>query len=205
MSTSIPFYICLSYRRSTIVWHRSLNKQRLIKETNISKHLHHKTPLIWYSKSDRTRSLYHAEPPLRNVEMYTKVTRSAVCTTQHRYYGTLKCTGKWHDPLSAPRSTATTARWNVHESDTIRRLYHAAPLLRNVEMYTKVTRSAVCTTQHRYYGALKCTEKWHDPPLFPRRAVGRPQARCHVACILQCGLHILDTFLSTINWRIYQA
>ena len=54
------------------------------------------------------------------------VTRPAVCTTQSRYYSTLKCTGKWHDPPSVPHRVATTARSNVRESDTICRLNHAA-------------------------------------------------------------------------------
>ena len=50
----------LSYRRPTLVLHKSLNKQRLIKETNINKHLHNKNPLISYSESDKTRCLHYA-------------------------------------------------------------------------------------------------------------------------------------------------
>ena len=73
-----------------------VNKQRLIKETRISKHLHNKDPLVPYCDSDTTRRLYHTEPLVRQVEIYTKVTRPAVCTTQSRQqlHGTLKCSGK---------------------------------------------------------------------------------------------------------------
>ena len=62
----------LSYRRPTLVWHKSVNKQLLIKETNINKHLHHKEPLLPYSESDTTRRLYHTQPliGLRHVEMW---------------------------------------------------------------------------------------------------------------------------------------
>ena len=82
-----------------------VNKQRLIKETRISKHLHNKEPLAPYGESDTARRLYH--------------------------------------------TAASIARWNVHDRDTTRRLYHTEPLVRHVEMYTKVTRPAVCTTHSR--------------------------------------------------------
>ena len=50
----------------------SVNKQSLIKERNINKHLHHKAPLVSYGESDTTRRLYHAAPlvALRPVEMW---------------------------------------------------------------------------------------------------------------------------------------
>ena len=82
-----PYHLTfvLSYRRPTLVWHKSLNKQCLIKEININKHLHYKNPLISYSESDRTRCLHHAVLLLRHVEMYRKVTRPVVCTTQCRW------------------------------------------------------------------------------------------------------------------------
>ena len=50
-----PYHLTfvLSYRRSTLVWHKLVNKQRLINETNINKHLPHKKPLVPYSESDR--------------------------------------------------------------------------------------------------------------------------------------------------------
>ena len=97
-------------------------------------------------ESDMTRRLHHAEPLVRHVEMYTKKWQPTVCTTQRPWYGTLKCTRKWYDPPSVPHRVAGMARWNVHESERIRHLYHAEPLVRHVEMYTKVTRPAVCTT-----------------------------------------------------------
>ena len=76
--------VVLSYRRPTIVWHKPVNKQLLLKETNISKHLRHKDPLVPYGESDTTCRLYHTEPLVRHVEIYTKVSRLAVCTTQSR-------------------------------------------------------------------------------------------------------------------------
>ena len=99
-----PYHLTfvLSYRRPTLVWLKSLNKQRLIKETNISKHLHHKEPLVSCCESDMT------------------------CCP---YYGTLKCTRKWHDSPSVPHRAASTARWNVQESDTTRCWSKAEPLV----------------------------------------------------------------------------
>ena len=89
-----------------MIWHKSENKKRLIKETKINKRLHHKEPLVPHTESnttrrlyrrvarttarwnlherDTTRRLYHTEPLVQHVEMYTKVTRPAVCTTQSR-------------------------------------------------------------------------------------------------------------------------
>ena len=71
----LPYHLTfiLSCRRPTLVWHKPENKQCLIKETNINKHLHHIEPLVVH------------------VEMYTIVTRSAVCATQSRTYRMLKC------------------------------------------------------------------------------------------------------------------
>ena len=143
-----PYHLrfVLSYWRPTLVWHKSVSKQRVIKETSISKYLHHKL-LVPCSESDRTCCLYHGELLLQHVEKYTK---------------------KWYNPLSVPRRTASMARWNVHESDTTRRLHHTAssmtcwniqesdmtcrwyqtkPLVRHVEIYRKVTWPTVCTTQ----------------------------------------------------------
>ena len=62
----------LSYRRPTLVLHKSLDKQRLIKESNLNKHLHHKNALISYSESDTTCRLHHAVPlvGLRHAAMW---------------------------------------------------------------------------------------------------------------------------------------
>ena len=109
--------------------------------------------------------------------------RNAFCSTQ----SASRSTARWnqreknHDPPPIPRRAASTARWNVHESDTTRRLYHAEPLVRHVEMYTKVTRPAVCTTQSHYYRTFKYTRKWHDPPSVPHRAVSTARWNWHEA------------------------
>ena len=92
-----------------------VNKQLLIKETNISKHLHRKESPAPYSESDTTRRLYHTEPLIPHVEMYTKVTRPAVCTTQRRWwaYGTLKygLQEMWKKTWSSDHVTKVT--WRV--------------------------------------------------------------------------------------------
>ena len=46
-----------------------VNKQRLLEETNISKHVHRIEPLVQYNESDRTNCLYRAEPLLRFIVM----------------------------------------------------------------------------------------------------------------------------------------
>ena len=127
-SLCIPHYLTfvLSYRRLPLVWHKSVKKQCLIKETSISKHLHHKEPLVPYSESDTTRRLHHTEPLVRPVKMYTKVTRPSVFTTQP-----LVRHVKMYTKVTRP-SVCTTQ-----------------PLVRHVKMYTKVTRPAFCTTQSR--------------------------------------------------------
>ena len=72
MSTSLPSDICFVISTSNPILHKSVNNKLLIKETNISKHLHHKEPLVPYSESDTTRRLHHTEPLVRHVEIYTK-------------------------------------------------------------------------------------------------------------------------------------
>ena len=71
MFTSLPTDICFVIPMTTLVWHTPVNKQRLIKEPNISKHLHHKESLKQYCESDTTCRLYHTEPlvGLRHVGM----------------------------------------------------------------------------------------------------------------------------------------
>ena len=48
-----------------------------------------------------------------------------------------------------PGSNSVRVTLLITASDTTRRLYHTEPLVWHVEMYTKVTRPAVCTTQSR--------------------------------------------------------
>ena len=77
-----------NYWRQILVLHKSVNKQRLFKQTNTSKHLHNKEPLVPRSESDMICRL---------------------C------YDTPKCSRKWHDPWSAPwRMLPHFDSWRMH-------------------------------------------------------------------------------------------
>ena len=73
-SMSVPPYHLIfvsSYRRETLVWHKSANKQRLTKErTQVNTCT--TALLVPYGERDTTGRPHHAEPPLRHVEIYTK-------------------------------------------------------------------------------------------------------------------------------------
>ena len=102
-----PYHLTfvLSYRRSTLVWHKSVNKQRLMQETNKNKHLYHKEPLVPYSESDTTRRLYHAEPLRCNVAciFWTPLYRLPTCQyIKHRYWYDY---GSWLLRVSSNRRT----------------------------------------------------------------------------------------------------
>ena len=75
MSTSLSSDICFVIRHPNIVWHKSANKQWLLKKTKINKHMCYIEQLVPHIKSDTTRCLHHTATSTMLKSTWSDMTR----------------------------------------------------------------------------------------------------------------------------------